>query len=71
MTDIRENKIELDKKNLNKQMVQSLQVLRNLYVLNITCHRMPKYFQVSDKKRANKYISVLRRAKHHTSVFFI
>ena len=58
-----------DKKHLNKQMVQSLQVLRNAYILNITCHHMPKYFQVSDEKHLNKHILVLRRVKHHTSVF--
>ena len=58
-----------DKKHLNKQMVQSLQVLKNVYILNIACHHMPKYFQVSDEKYPNKYILVLRRVKHHTSVF--
>ena len=40
MTDIHQNKIKLDRKHLNKQMVQSLQVLRNVYILNITCHHM-------------------------------
>ena len=40
MTDIHQNKIELDKKHLSKQMVQSSQVLGNEYILNthaITC----------------------------------
>ena len=32
MTDTHQNKIELDKKQLNKQMVQSWQVLRNVYI---------------------------------------
>ena len=52
-------------------MVQSLQVLGNVYILHITCHYMPKYFQVSrrDEKHPNKHILVLRHAKHHTSVF--
>ena len=58
-----------DKKHLDKQMVQSLQVLRNVYILNITCHHMPKYFQVSAEEHPNKHILVLRCAKHHTSVF--
>ena len=60
MTDIHQIKIELDKKHLSKQMVQSLQVLRNEYMLNIRCHHMPKYFQVSDKNHPNKHILVLR-----------
>ena len=71
MTNIHPNKIELDKKHLNKQMVQSLQVLKNvcIYILNITCYHMPKYFQISEEKNPNKNILVLRGAKHHTSVF--
>ena len=60
MTDIHQNKIERDKKHLNKQMIQSLQVLKSEYILNIICHHMPKYFQVSDKKHPNKHILVLR-----------
>ena len=34
MTDIHENKFELEKKqkHLNKQVVQNLQVLRNVYI---------------------------------------
>ena len=55
MTNIHQNKIELDKKHLNKQMVQSLQVLR--------------IFQVRDGKHSNKHMLVLRRAKHQTSFF--
>ena len=47
MSDIHQNEIELDKKQLNRQMVQSLQVLRNVYISNITCHHMPKYVQIS------------------------
>ena len=35
MTDIHQNKIELDKNHLNKQMVESLQVLRNVYIYQI------------------------------------
>ena len=58
MKDIHQNKIELHKKHLDKQMVQSLQVLRNVYILNMTCHHIP-----------NKHILVLSCAKHHTSVF--
>ena len=50
-------------------MVQSLQVLRKVYIFNITCHHMPKYFQVSDEKHPNKHILVLRHAKHDTSSF--
>ena len=50
-------------------MAQSLQVLRNVYILNTTCHHKPKYFQVKDEKHPNKHILVLRRAKHHTLVF--
>ena len=50
-------------------MVESLQVLRNVYILNVTCHHMPKYFRVSDEKHPNKHILVLRRAKHHSSIF--
>ena len=69
MTDTHQNKIELDKNHLNKQMVESLQVLRNVYILNVTCHHMPKYFRVSNEKHPNKHILVLRRAKHHTSIF--
>ena len=30
---------------------------------------MPKYFQVSDEKHSDKYVLVLRCAKHHTLVF--
>ena len=40
-----------------------------IYILNITCHHMPKYFQVSGKKHPNKHILVLRYTKHHKSVF--
>ena len=70
ITDIHEDKIESDKKHLNKQMIQSLQILRIAYILNITCHHyMPKYFQVSDEKDTNKHILVLRCVKHHTSDF--
>ena len=58
-----------DKKHLNKQMVQGFQVLRNVYILNVTCHHMPKYFQVSDENHPNKHILVLRHAKHHTLAF--
>ena len=58
MTDIHQNKIELDKKHLNKQFVQSLQVLTNVYISNITCHNMSKYFQVSGEKNPNKHILV-------------
>ena len=62
MGDIHENKIELDKKHLKKQMLLSLQVLRNVF----TFYHMPKYFQVSDKKNPNKHILVFRHAKHQT-----
>ena len=58
MTDIHQNKIELDKKHLNKQLVQSFQVLTNVYILNITCHNMSKYFQVSGEKNPNRHILV-------------
>ena len=54
MTDIHQNKIALDKKHLNKQMPQSLQILINVYILNITCCHMPKYFQVSVENHPNK-----------------
>ena len=37
MTGIYLKKIELTKKHLNKEMVQSLQVPRNVYIWNITC----------------------------------
>ena len=57
MADIHQNEIELDKKHQIKQMVQSFQVLRNVYILNITCHHMPKYFQVSVEKHPNKHFS--------------
>ena len=49
-------------------MVQSFQVLINVYMLNITCHHMPKYFQVSEENHPKKHILVLIQAKH-TSVF--
>ena len=52
-------------------MVQTLQFLRNVYILNMTCHHMPKYFLVSDENYPNKDILVPRHAKDHTSVFFI
>ena len=68
MTDIHQNKIKLDKKHRNKQMVQSFQVLINVHMLNITCHHMPKYFQVSEENHPKKHILVLIQAKH-TSVF--
>ena len=68
MTDIHQ-KNELDKKHLSKQMVQILQVLRNVYILNITCHHMPKSFQVNVEKHPNKHNVVLRHAKYHTSVY--
>ena len=32
MTDIHQNKIKLDKKHVNKQMVKGLQVLRKVYI---------------------------------------
>ena len=35
--DAGQNKTELDKKHLHKQMIRSLQLLRNVYILNITC----------------------------------
>ena len=41
MTDIHQNKIELDKNHLNKQIVEILQVLRNVYIYviyNIPSH---------------------------------
>ena len=69
MTNIHQNKTELDKKHQNEQMVQSLSLLRNVCILNITCHHMRKYFQVSDEKHPNKHILVLRHAKHRTLVF--
>ena len=71
MTDIHQNEIELDKKHQHKQMVQSLQLLRNVhrYILNITYRHMPKYFQVSYKKNPSKNILPLRGAKQHTWVF--
>ena len=50
-------------------MVESLQVLRNICILYITCHYMPKYFQVNDRKHSNKHVLALRRAKYQTSVF--
>ena len=71
MTDIHQKKIELDKRHLNKKKVQILQELTNVYILNITYHYIPKYFEVSDEKHLNKHILVLRRAKHHTSAFLI
>ena len=46
-----------------------MQVVTNVYILNITCHHTPKYVQVSDKKHPNKHILVPRRAKHHTLTF--
>ena len=51
-------------------MVQSLQVPRNVYVLNITCYHMPKYFQVSEEKNPNKHILVLRWCKTPHIGFF-
>ena len=39
-TDIHGNKIELEKKHLNKQMVQSLKGLKNVYVLNMSSHAL-------------------------------
>ena len=55
MIDIHQNNIEFDKKHLNKQMVQSWQVLRNVYILDITCHHISIYFQVSAEKHPNKH----------------
>ena len=40
-------------------MWQSLYVLINAYILNITCHHMPKYFQVSVGKYPNKQLQWL------------
>ena len=60
-----------DKTHLNKQMVKRLQVLRNVYILNITCHHMPKYFQVSDEKYPNKHIIVLKGVQNTTHNFLI
>ena len=71
MTDIHQNEIEFDKKHLHKQVAQSLQVLKNVYILNITCHHMPKYYQVSNEKHTNKHVLVLRHARHHTSANWV
>ena len=45
-----------------------MQVCRNVYISNITCHHLPKYFQVIEEKHLTKVL-VLRREKHHKSVF--
>ena len=50
-------------------MVQSFQVLRNVYILNITSHHMSSHAIENHPK--SKHILVLRRAKDNTSAFFI
>ena len=67
MTDIHQNKIELDKYHLNKEMVQSLQVLRN--ISHAITYHMSKYFHVTNEKHPKKHILVLRHAKHYASAF--
>ena len=67
MTDTHQNKIELNKYHLNKEMAQSFQVLRNISHA-ITYHTR-KYFHVTDEKHPNKHILVLRHAKHQASFF--
>ena len=67
MTDTHQNKTELDKKPLNKQMVQSLQILRKVYILNITSYHMP-ILSVT-KAPQQTHLSTLMCKKTHISFF--
>ena len=64
MTDIHQNKIELNKYHLNKEMAQSFQVLRN--ISHAITYHTHKYFHVTDEKHPNKHILVLgmQNTKH-------
>ena len=59
-TDIHQNKIELEKIHLNKQMIQNLQRLINVYIfLDMTCfHHTLKQFQQSHEKHPERHIFI-------------
>ena len=67
MTDTHQNKIELNKYHLNKEMAQSLQVLRN--ISHAITYKMRKYVHVTDEKHPNKHILELRHAKRQALFF--